>query len=354
MPFFFSGACVALQYHSANQGSPAFVFLMKIAIVGCGALGSYYGARLCLAGHETHFLLRSDFDVVARRGIRVVSDQPGETFAARPVAARVPEEIGPVDLIVVGLKTTANSRLRDWIPPLVNAATAVLTLQNGLGNEELLSEIVRPQQVMGGLCFVSLNRIAPGVIRHINGARILMGEFQRPPSERTQRIAVALRGAGVPCDLAEDLGLAHWLKLVWNIAFNGLGVASVAGYEAVVSGRVDPSQPLQPCQTTDLLLADPAWRELVSEVMLEVIDAARRLGFPIDSAYAQAEIDRTRLMGIYRASTLVDFERGSPLELESLFLEPLQQAKRAGAVLPRIEALCQVLQELDARRPRQA
>lgn len=323
---------------------------MKIAIVGCGALGSYYGARLCLAGHETHFLLRSDFDVVARQGIRVESDQPGETFSARPVAARTPEAIGPVDLVVVGLKTTANARLRDWIPPLVTVNTAVLTLQNGLGNEELLAEIVRPEQVMGGLCFVSLNRVAPGVIRHINGARILMGEFQRPPSERTQCIAAALRGAGIPCDLAEDLGLAHWLKLVWNIAFNGLGVASAAGYEAAVSGVVDPARPLQPCRTTDLLLAEPAWRDLVREVMLEVMDGARQLGFSIDPGYAKVEMDRTRSMGVYRASTLVDFDRGLPLELESLFFEPLRQATRVGAILPRIQAMCRVLQDLDARR----
>ena len=327
---------------------------MKIAIVGCGALGSYYGARLCLAGHETHFLLRSDFEAVARLGVRVESDQPGETFAARPIAARKPEEIGPVDLIVVGLKTTANRRLRDWIPPLMNAATAVLTLQNGLGNEELLAEIVRPEQVMGGLCFVSLNRIAPGVIRHINGGRILMGEFRGQPSDRTQRIAAVLRAAGIPCDLAENLGLAHWLKLVWNIAFNGLGVGSAAGYEAVVSGVVDSARPLDSCLTTDLLLADPAWRGLVRDVMLEVIEGACRLGFPIDPGYAQAEMERTLSMGIYRASTLVDFERGSPLELESLFLEPLQQARRAGAFLPRIEALCQVLLALDTRRPRRA
>lgn len=325
---------------------------MKIAIVGCGALGSYYGALLSRAGHETHFLLRSDYEVVARDGVRVESVVTGESFTARPRTARTPEDVGPVDLVIVGLKTTANARLRDWIPPLVNTESMVLTLQNGLGNEELLAEMVRPEQVMGGLCFVSLNRIAPGVVRHINGARILMGAFERRPDERTHHVAAMLREAGIPCDVADDLGLAHWLKLVWNIAFNGLGVASAAGYDSVLQGVVDPERTLMPCLTTDQLLGSPVWRKLVHEIMLEVIDGATRLGFAIDPGYARAEMERTVSMGVYRASTLVDFERGSPLELESLFLEPLRQARRAGASLPRIEAMCRVLQELDAVRSR--
>jgi 2-dehydropantoate 2-reductase len=323
---------------------------MKIAIVGCGALGSYYGARLSNAGHETHFLVRSDFDAVSRDGVQVRSDIPGETFSARPILARTSEEIGACDLVVVAIKTTANESLRSSIPPLSGSHTAVLTLQNGLGNEELLATLVKSEQVLGGLCFVSLNRIAPGVILHLNGARILMGEFQRRPSERTHRIADALRSAGIPCDVADDLALAHWLKLVWNISFNGLGVAAAAGAEAVESGNLDPAKPLLPCRTTDQLLQDPMWRGWVREVMDEVIAGAHALGLQIDPEYAPSEIERTFGMGCYRPSTLVDFERGSPLELDSLFLEPLRQAKAAGAEMPRVENLCRLLQSLDQRR----
>src|SRR5512138_3109551 len=109
---------------------------MKIAIVGCGAVGSYYGAMLARAGHELHFLLRSDYEVVRRRGIFVRSVK-GD-FHARPRAARVPEEIGPSDLVMVGLKTTANDQFARLLPPLAGPQTAVMTLQNGLGNEEQL------------------------------------------------------------------------------------------------------------------------------------------------------------------------------------------------------------------------
>src|SRR5437868_434432 len=102
---------------------------MKIAVVGCGALGSYYGAKLCRAGHEVHFLLRSDYDVVRRHGVRVLS--PEGDFHVQPKCARTPEEIGIVDLVLIGLKTTANDSFPKLLPPLIGEKTAVLTLQNG-------------------------------------------------------------------------------------------------------------------------------------------------------------------------------------------------------------------------------
>src|SRR4051812_34620747 len=121
---------------------------MKIAVVGCGAVGSYYGARLCQAGHDVHFLLRSDYDVVKRDGVHIVTAD-GE-FTVRPTCARDPKEIGPVDLVVIALKTTANSRFAELVSPLVGPSTAVLTLQNGLGNEAQLAAVVGKEKVLGG------------------------------------------------------------------------------------------------------------------------------------------------------------------------------------------------------------
>src|SRR5437899_12878972 len=112
---------------------------MKVAVVGCGALGSFYGGKLSHAGDEVHFLLRSDYEVVRRHGVKVRS--PSGDFHFRPKCAREPEEIGVSELVLIGLKTTANNRFSELIPPLVGPSTAVLTLQNGLGNEEQLAKI---------------------------------------------------------------------------------------------------------------------------------------------------------------------------------------------------------------------
>ena len=107
---------------------------MKIGVVGCGALGSFYGAKLWKAGHDVHFLLRSDYDVVCERGVQIESADG--SFIARPQAARTPQEIGVCDLVLIGLKNTANGEFPKLLPPLIGTDTLVLTLQNGLGNEE--------------------------------------------------------------------------------------------------------------------------------------------------------------------------------------------------------------------------
>lgn len=321
---------------------------MKVAVVGCGALGSYYGAHLCRAGHETHFLLRSDFEHVRRHGVRVFGAETD--FVAHPEAAQDPAQIGAADLVLVALKTTANGEFARLLPPLVGAATAVLTLQNGLGNEEALAALFPPAQVMGGLCFVCLNRESPGVIRHIAHGRIVLGEFGRLPEPRTREVARVFRESGIPCDVTDNLARAHWEKLVWNIPFNGLGVASAAGWDALQNDDPVPVGVLQPNLTTDRLLAESRWRTRVRELMLEVIAVAGALGHAIPESRADEEIARTLDMGAYRASTLIDFERGLPLELESLFFEPARQAAAAGVPVPHLDALCRLLRALNAHR----
>jgi 2-dehydropantoate 2-reductase len=351
---------------------------MKIAVVGCGAVGSYYGARLAQSGQDVHFLLRSDFDAVRRNGVLVRS--PKGDFRVRPKCARSPEEIGPSDLVVIGLKTTANAQFRRLLPSLVGPQTAVLTLQNGLGNEEHLAQLFPPEQIMGGLCFVCLNRIEPGIIHHLDHGLVVLGEFQGWPEPRTHDIAGLFRNAGIPCNVSDNLARAHWEKLVWNIPFNGLGVAGAAGYETLTGvrpssgaatlnadrtaqsvrddnaftatapedGRTPPK--LGACLSTDKLLADPKWETVVRELMAEVVATARAAGFPIEDGLAERQIERTRTMAAYRASTLIDFERGLPLELDSLFFEPLRRAQKAGVPTPRLSALCTVLKVLDERR----
>jgi 2-dehydropantoate 2-reductase len=315
---------------------------MKIAVVGCGAVGSYYGAKLARDGQELHFLLRSDYDVVRRNGVSVRS--PQGDFQVRPRCAQTPEEIGRSDLVLIGLKTTANEQFPRLLPPLVDSRTAVMTLQNGLGNEEQLARLFPVEQIMGGLCFVCLNRLEPGVIHHMDHGLVMVGEFQRWPEPRTHDIATMFRHAGIPCKVAANFAQAHWEKLVWNIPFNGLGVAGVAGIDAFESCSFTA---LSSTLTTDKLLGDARWEALVREVMLEVISAARALGYDVPDSLADKQIERTRTMGAYKASTLLDFEKGLPLELESLFLEPLRQAKQVGPAVPRLEALCRILQQLN-------
>ena len=317
---------------------------MKIAVVGPGAVGSFYGAKLARAGEELHLLLRSDYDVVSRQGLLIRS--PRGDFRVQPHCVRVPQDIGPCDLVLVALKTTANHALGRLLPPLVGERTLVVTLQNGLGNEEQIAQCISPANLLGGLCFVCLNRLEPGLVHHIDHGLVVLGEFQRPALPRTFGLAELFRHADIPCEVTGNLAQAHWEKLTWNIPFNGLGVAAVAGFDAVIRGELAAAHSFGTL-TTDKLLADPRWARLLRELMLEVSSAARALGFDVPDSIADRQFERTRTMGAYKASTLIDFERGQALELQSLFLEPLRQARSAAVPVPRLEALCRVLEQLN-------
>ena len=322
--------------------------LDKIAVVGCGAVGGFYGAKLCQTGCDVHFLLRSDYKAVRENGVRIRSAE-GD-FDVHPTAARSPGEIGLCDLVIVALKSTANHRLGELLPPLVGEHTALLTLQNGLNNEATLAALFPNRPVFGGMCFVCLNRTKPGVIHHIAHGKIVLGRHGGSPDGLTGAIAKLIRSSGIPVDVSPDLERAHWEKLVWNIPFNGLGVAGAAGLDATLVGRLVPSQPIGPCLATDALLDNGPWEQLVTELMDEVIASGCALGHDLSPGLGEHQRNRTRVMKAYLSSTLIDFERGLPLELDALFRLPLGRAQAAGVETPRLAALCDLLAELDNRR----
>src|SRR5688572_591415 len=229
----------------------------SIAIVGAGAIGSYYGARLALAGMNVRFLMRSDLEHVRARGITLREKDATRRLEKPAVFAR-PEEIGPVDLVVITLKTTANSALPGLLQPLLRPDTAVLTLQNGLGNEELIASLVGAERVMGGLCYIGVTRESPGAITgfHTPG-KMTLGELGRTAGERVRAVASMFASIGVGTRELDNLAEARWQKLIWNVPFNGL---------AIVGGGV----------TTETILATPALSVQVRPLMDEIARAARR------------------------------------------------------------------------------
>ena len=304
-------------------------FPKTIAIVGSGALGSYYGAKLARQGADVRFLMRADLEAVRQAGLRV--RESGEEWVLQPAQAfGSTAEIGPVDLVVIGLKTTANAELERLIPPLLHEQTLLLTLQNGLGNEEFLAERWGAERVLGGLCFVCLNRVGPGVIEHYGHGTLSLGEFQRAPMERTQTIGGMFSAAGVETHVVENLVTERWRKLVWNIPFNGLSIAT--------GGR-----------TCDILLEDQGLQAQVRGLMEETIAAAGALGHPIPASFIDYQIERTFPMGPYKPSSMIDWQLGRAVEVESIWGEPWRQGSAAGAALPRLELLYQLLRQVTSR-----
>lgn len=308
----------------------------KIAVVGSGAIGLYYGIRLALGGADVRFLLRSDLEAVRARGSLLLRLEGGLS-PLRP--ARVfgsTAEIGPVDLVIVAVKTTSNGDLQALLSPLLGPSTAVLTLQNGLGADELLAALFGPERVMGGLAFIACNRTAPGEVTCFHPGSLALGEFRRPPGGRLRALAAEFEAAGVKTRVAEDLDSARWHKLVWNVPFNGLPIAA---------GGV----------ATDAICADPQLEAEARALMAEVQAGAASLGHRIPDEFLRRQFDVTPGMGAYRPSSLVDFLAGRAVEVEAIWGEPLRRAQAAGAALPRLALLYALLRRLDpaSRRGRE-
>lgn len=302
---------------------------MRVAIVGAGALGLYYGALLQKSGVETHLLLRRDYEAIRRNGLQVYSTN-GDFHLSKVNAWRTPEEIGPVDLVLVGLKTFANGRFKELIAPLLAKGTQILTLQNGLGNEEALADLFGGERILGGVAFLCSNRGEPGIVHHLGAGRIILGEFSRSNPARVEQVAAMFRRAGVDCTTTTDLQKARWEKLVWNIPFNGLAALLL--------------------QPVDRLLALAATRTLVRELMLEVIAAANAQGLDreIPTGYADSMIAFTDNMGEYRPSMQIDREEGRELEVGAIFRKPLGAGLAKGVAMPRVEMLAALLEQVQA------
>jgi len=303
------------------------------AILGTGALGGYYGACLQRAGLDVHFLVHHDYEHVTKHGL-VIESPEGDFTLPQVHAYRDVSEMPRCDVVTVTLKTTQNHLLPQLLPTVLKDDGVVLVLQNGLGIEEKVAQIVGSERVIGGLCFLCSNKIGPGHICHLDYKEIKLGEYApdyqpRGITEWMHQIAVDFERAGIPIQLAEDLLLARWQKLVWNIPYNGLSVVLNA--------------------TTDQLMADIHTRSLIEQLMREVVAGARSCDRLIHNDFIQEMLEHTVQMKPYRTSMKIDYDERRPLEVEAIFGNPLRAAQEAGVNLTQIAMLYQQLKFLDAK-----
>ena len=301
---------------------------MKIAVVGTGAVGGYYGALLARQGYEVHFLLNSDYQHVKKFGLKV--DSPNGDFVLPQVNAwNSAGQMPQCDLVVVALKTTANHLLKDILPKVSHANSKILVLQNGLDTDSDAAKIVPECRVFGGLCFLCSNKIGPGHIRHLDYGTIRLGEYlpngkAAGISEGLLEIKKLFNEVAIHIDLSEDITEARWRKLVWNIPFNGLCTVLQADTQRLVT-----------CSAT---------REQLFLLMREVLAAAAANGKLIEESFIDDMMALSDNMEPYKPSMLLDFEVGRELEVEEMFRRPLEAGKREGAELPNINFLARQLE----------
>lgn len=320
--------------------------------MGAGAVGAYFGGKLALAGADVVFVARGDHLAALRAdGLRIENgaEERSAVDAAAPRAgARStpvchltpvctvadPAEAGRVDLILVGVKSYDTAVTADTLRAIVRPDTIVLSLQNGIENEAILAAALGLPPLLGGLAHIGAELVAPGVVRHDSGGRIIFGEFDGRRSARAERLAQLFSTAGIAHHLSGHIAVMLWDKLSWNAAFNAC---------TTVARR-----------TVGDLLARPDGRALVRAAMLEVVAVANATGVPLDAARVDPEIERSVAeLGHLRTSMLQDRDRGRRLEHDALNGAVVRAADRTATPAPVNRVLYQLLEVLDrrARRP---
>ncbi len=292
---------------------------MSIAVVGAGAVGGWYGGRLAEAGHEVHLVTRADAATIAQTGL-TLRDRQGERQVRVASARPTTDGLGPCDVVVVAAKATANATLPDQVRPLIGPRTILVTLQNGMGNVEAFADLVPGDRLVAGLCFVCINRLAPGVVENTLAGNVRMAAAQGPANDAVLAAVALFAGAGIDCRAEDSLEAVLWKKLCWNIPFNGLAIAA---------GGL----------TTDRIVGDLALRSRARRLMDEVAAAAAARGHPFDEKHIRWQLEMTDGMGPYRPSSLIDYLAGREVEVDGIWGEPLRRGEAAGARMPELRTL---------------
>lgn len=305
----------------------------RYGIVGTGAVGGFYGARLQKSGRDVHFLLRSDGDYVKENGL-VIESKDGDFNLPQVHAYSNVLEMPKCDVVIVALKTTQNHVLPNILPHLLKDDGVVLVLQNGVGSEVEIAAIVGEDKVIGCIASICCNKVGPGHIVHLDYGRLVLAPYLNnyKPGKVTPKmteIAEDFSAAGIPVELTNNLILVRWSKLVWNVPYNGLSVVLNA--------------------TTAELMSNSDTKTLIINLMQEVIAGGKNCYCFIPNAFIDMMLEHTEKMVPYRTSMKVDYDQKRPLEIEAIFGKPLSMAKAAGNHLPLIEMLYQQLKFINAR-----
>lgn len=301
---------------------------MRVAILGSGAVGGYYGARLARAGHDVTFIARgAHLEAIRERGLEIRSPLVGN-FTVRAAAEHDTTRVGPVDVVILAVKTYDNPAALPLIRPMLGPNTIVLTLQNGVDSVSELARVVGESAVLGGTTYIATAVSSPGVIEQTGThRRIVFGEvFGELPrlSDRVMRIHEAFVSADIQSEAAGDGRVAIWEKFIFLVP--------LAGFTGAARLPIGP------------LWGDSFVRERFLEACREIESLARAEGVPV----AADVLDRITVYidgipGSMRSSLLIDLSQGKRIEVDALQGSVVRRAAQAGVPAPIMSTLYAVL-----------
>lgn len=297
---------------------------MRIAVMGAGGLGGYFGARLCLGGADVHFIARGKhLQALRDDGLRIVGPEP--LHVPRVDATDDARSIGTVDLVMLCVKLWDTDAALEQIRPLVGAHTTIISFQNGVLKDQAVRAAYGNGPVMGGVGYVATTIDRPGVIRQTGPMqRLLFGEFDGSRSTRGQAFLEACLAGGIKAELSEDILREIWQKFVF--------LAGLSGTTTTIRKPIGPIR--ERAQTRSFLL----------DVMREVVAVGRAHGVNLPEDYAEVRLKLADDVAYEMTSSMHhDLERGSPLEVRWLAGAVVELGQRKGVPTPLNRAIADIL-----------
>jgi 2-dehydropantoate 2-reductase len=312
---------------------------MKIAIVGCGAIGGYVGAKLALAGERVTFIVRgANLEAVRRRGVRLILGDGSEQVASNVMATQDCAAAGAQELVILAVKAHQLEAVAGDAAHLFGPDTVVVTMQNGIPywyfhhhGGELAGSVVRSvdpsgviarmipaERVVGCVVYPAAELIAPGVVKHIEGDRFPVGELDGTSSERVRRVSQCFAHGGFKAPVLEDIRAEIWLKLWGNLTFNPISALTRSTLADI-------------CQF-------PATRELAAAMMTEAQTIAHKLGI-VFRVSLEKRIAGAEEVGRHKTSMLQDIEAGRLPELEALVGAVVELGRLTRTPTPHIDTV---------------
>ncbi|MDQ7858169.1 MAG: 2-dehydropantoate 2-reductase [Armatimonadota bacterium] len=293
---------------------------MRVTVIGAGGVGGYYGGMLAAAGHDVTFVARGEhLDALRRQGGLRLRTVHGEVFAPASATDRPPEV--PADLVLFTVKSYDTRAAADSMRPVVGPQTPILSLQNGVDNEEVLAELYGRDRVLGGVVYILTTIVEPGLVEQTGGPRtLILGEWRGGASGRAGRLAQTMQDAGIPAAASEDVAREKWVKFAYICAQAGMTALTRLPIGAI---RAHP----------------PAWA-MFRQILEEVVAVGRARGVRLDDGVVAQHLALAQRVEPHVTSSLYyDLTHGKRLEIEALHGAVVRYGEAAGVPTPACRAV---------------
>ncbi|MES0489466.1 MAG: 2-dehydropantoate 2-reductase [Leptospirales bacterium] len=302
--------------------------VQKIAVMGAGAVGLFYGAKLQQNGFSVEYQTRT--------GAPTLHDAPLDVksiwgdFKLKVNAFTSPTQMDTADLVIISCKALPQIDYKSLLSPVIKKKSVILVLQNGINNEEKLQKLFPSQAILAASAFTCISRTAPGQVNHIDYGPVTISPVQESSRPLAEMVVSMIESSGIPCKIKPDYRYLRWEKLLWNIPFNSLSVAL---------GGVD----------TNSIIKDSHAFASIQELVKETLKIARLENVIISPDFAEKMIKNTRKMKPYKTSMLIDYDNKNEMETETILGEPLRIAKKNGLQTPVLETIYNIMTFLNKR-----